>query len=49
MIARQGGHILIAIGGRRLDEVRIRQNRTDMVGTLSFLSRPSSPDFGRAR
>ncbi len=41
MIARQGGHILIAIGGRHLDEVRIRQNRTDMAGTLSFLSFPA--------
>lgn len=39
---RQGGHVRIAIGGRCLDEVRICQTfRTDMAGTLSFLSFPA--------
>lgn len=41
MTARQAGHTQIAIGGRRLDEVRIRQARTDMAGTLSYLSFPA--------
>ena len=40
MTARQGRHVQIAIGGRRLDEVRIRQSRTDLVNTLSYLSFP---------
>jgi len=38
---RQVGHVRIAIGGRCLDEVRIRQTRTDMAGTLSYLSFPA--------
>jgi hypothetical protein len=38
---RQAGHAPIAIGGRCLDEVRIRQTRTDMAGTLSFLAFPT--------
>ncbi len=41
MTPRQGGHVRIAIGGRYLDEVRIRQARTDMPGTLSSLSFPA--------
>lgn len=36
----QGGHVQIAIGGRRLDEIRIRQTRTDLVNTLSSLCFP---------
>jgi hypothetical protein len=39
--ARQGDHVRIAIGGRCLDEVRIRQARTDVPGTLSSLSFPA--------
>jgi len=38
---RQAAHVQIAIGGRRLDEVRIRQIRTDIAGTLSYLSFPA--------
>lgn len=41
MTPRQGGHVQIAIGGRRLDEVQIRQARADMAGTLSYLSFPA--------
>ena len=41
MTPRQRGHVRIAIGGRRLDEVRIRQTRTDVAGTLSYLSFPA--------
>ncbi|MHB1712991.1 MAG: hypothetical protein ACYCV7_16630 [Acidimicrobiales bacterium] len=41
MRARQGGHVQIAIGGRRLDEVSICQNRTDVADTLSYLSFPA--------
>lgn len=42
MTARQADHARIAIGGRRLDEVRIRQARTDMPpGTLSYLCFPA--------
>jgi len=38
---RQGDHVRIAIGGRCLDEVRIRQARTDLPGTLSYLCFPA--------
>jgi hypothetical protein len=38
---RQAGHARIAIGGRYLDEVRIRQTRTDLANTLSSLSFPA--------
>jgi hypothetical protein len=38
---RQGGHVRIAIGGRCLDEVRIRQARADVPGSLSYLSFPA--------
>jgi len=38
---RKGVHVRIAIGGRCLDEVRIRQTRTDMAGPLSYLSFPA--------
>jgi hypothetical protein len=39
---RQGGHVRIAIGGRCLDEVRIRQIRADMANnTLSYLTFPA--------
>lgn len=41
MTPRQGGHVRIAIGGRCLDEVRIRQTRSDMAGSLSSLSFPA--------
>ncbi len=41
MAPRQGGHVRIAIGGRCLDEVRIRQARTDVAGSLSYLSLPA--------
>ena len=41
MTPRQGGHVRIAIGGRCLDEVRIRQSRTDLANTLSYLSFPA--------
>jgi len=38
---RQGDHVRIAVGGRFLDEVRIRQARTDVPGSLSYLSFPA--------
>jgi len=40
---RQAGHapIAVAIGGRCLDEVHIRQSRTDLANTLSYLSFPA--------
>lgn len=41
MTPRQQGHVRIAIGGRCLDEIRIRQTRTDMAGPLSYLSFPA--------
>ena len=41
MTPRQAGHAPIAIGGRCLDEVRIRQSRTDLANTLSYLSFPA--------
>lgn len=41
MTPRQGGHVRITIGGRCLDEVRIRQARTDLPNTLSYLSFPA--------
>src|SRR6266508_1310673 len=41
MTPRQGGDVRIAIGGRCLDEVRIRQARADVPGSLSYLSFPA--------
>jgi hypothetical protein len=38
---RQEDHIRIAVGGRCLDDVRIRQARTDVPGSLSYLSFPA--------
>jgi hypothetical protein len=38
---QHGGQVRIAIGGRWLDEVRIRQARTDVAGSLSYLSFPA--------
>ena len=35
MTARRRGHVPIAIGARRLDEIRIRLTRADTAGTLS--------------
>lgn len=40
MIPPQGGRVRIAIGGRFLDEVGIRQIRTDTPDMLSYLSFP---------
>lgn len=41
MTPRRRGDVRIAIGGRWLDEVRIRQARTDMAGTWSYFSFPA--------
>ena len=41
MAPQQGGQVRIAIGGRYLDEVCIRQNRTDLANTRSYLSFPA--------
>jgi hypothetical protein len=38
---QQGGQVRIVIGGRYLDEVCIRQNRTDLANTRSYLSFPA--------
>ena len=41
MTPRAGRPRPIVIGGRCLDEVHIRQSRTDLANTLSYLSFPA--------
>ena len=40
MTQQDRGHVRVAIGSRYLDEVRIRQGRSDVRGSVSFLSFP---------